>query len=216
MRQGVCGDYQASFITLLMPCKACHPSYQNEPKILYFDTENSPSFGAYYAPRWDTNILWPTSEWKFLMFSYAWNDSPVKVIQSWNEKQLVQKMHKLIDEAEIVICHNASFDMGHFYAKCLEYHLPTPRPPKVICTLKMYRKLGKFESNKLGDLGDKLGLGKKVELPRNFWRSFLDKDPKSMQKAIIYAKQDVVLLRKLYKVIAPFFPKPKFKSKPFY
>jgi ribonuclease D len=196
-----------------MACKTCHPTHQHEPKILYFDTENSPSFGAYYGKRWDTSILWATDEWRFLMFSYAWNDSPAKVVQSWSELSLVKSMWKLIDEADIVIAHNASFDMGHFYSKCLEYHLPTPRPPKVVCTLKMYRKLGKFESNKLDDLCEKLGLGNKVSLPKNFWRSYLDRDPKSVKKAKVYAKHDVVLLRKLYKEIASFFPRVKFTPK---
>ena len=170
-----------------MPCKACHPQVPiGTPRKLYFDTENSAKIGAYYGNKWETSILWNVDDWRFLCFSFAWDDEPVQVVQSWNEKQLLKKMHKLIDQADILIAHNASFDLGHFYAKCLKYGLPPPRPPKIICTLKRYRKLckGGFESNALGDLGETLNLGKKKELEKGFWRKVMNKEPLSVKKMI--------------------------------
>lgn len=198
-----------------MPCKACHPPpVFKKPKVLYFDTENSAKIGAYYGKKWETSILWNIEDWRFLCFSYAWNDGPIYVNQSWNELTLVNQMWKLIDEADVLIAHNASFDLGHFYARCLYYKLGVPRLPKVVCTLKLYRKLckGGFESNSLGDLGVELGLGKKKALEKGFWRKVMNKDRKSIEKMKIYAKQDINLLRKLYKVIEPFFPPLKFKA----
>ena len=181
--------------------------------MLFLDTELSPSFGAYYSPRWETSILWPTQEWRFLCFSYAWDDGKIVNIQSFNEKFTVMKLWKLLDQADIVICHNVAFDVGKAYAKFLEYHLPPPRPFKTFCTLRKYRKLAKMESNKLGDLGEKLGFGDKIDIEgKRFWRKVLEKDPVTIKRMIQYCNHDVRLLRKIYKVIEPFFPPIKLKQ----
>lgn len=197
-----------------MPCKACHPQKPvGIAKVLYFDTENSPSRGYFYGRKYETNIQWVDEEWKFLMYSYAWNDGKVYVVQSWNERELVNRMWELLDECDVLIAHNAVFDLGHFYAKCLKYGLRVPRPFKVVCTLKMYRKLckGGFESNSLKDLAVALGLPLKKELPKGFWRDYMTKDKKVVKKGIAYARGDIVTLREVYKVIRDFFPPIKIK-----
>ena len=80
-----------------MPCSKCHQvSYQKEPKILFFDTENSTNEGRYYGSKFETRIIKVTKYWEFLMFSYAWGDGKVHVVQSWDERELVQKMHQLL------------------------------------------------------------------------------------------------------------------------
>ena len=195
-------------------CPKCHPKpLRGKPRILYLDTEVSPSYGAYYPPRYDTNILWQEQEWKFLCFAYAWGDGKIACVQSWNEKQLLKKLHKLMDEADVVVAHNYSFDGGKAFAKFLEYHIPPPRPFKTFCTLRKFRNLAKFESNKLGELGEKLGFGGKKDLgDKYFWRKVMGKDPKSVRRMIIYNKHDVYLLRKIHKAIEPFFPPIKLKQ----
>lgn len=198
-----------------MPCSKCHTAtYQSEPKILFFDTELSPKRGYFYGKKYETSIQWMDKDWYFLMFSYAWNDGKVEVVQSWNEKQLVKKMHKLIDQADVLVAHNINFDLGHFYAKCIKYGLPVPREPKRVCTLRMYRKLCKdgFESNSLKDIAHALGLPEKKELPKGFWRDYIEqRSPKLIKMGIRYAAGDIVTLRAIYKAIAPFFPAFKLK-----
>lgn len=195
-----------------MPCKFCHGIVYTKPRVLYLDTEVSASLGAYYPPRYDTNILWTEQEWRFLCFSYAWDDSKVQNVHNANEKKMVMAMRELIDQCDLLVCHNVAYDLGKFYAKCLEYQIPPPRPFKTFCTLMKYRRLAKFESNKLGDLGEKLGFGDKVELTgKKFWRQVMAGDKKSIKKMIIYCNKDVTLLRHLHKTISPFFPPMRFK-----
>lgn len=198
-----------------MPCSKCHSvSYQNEPKLLYLDTENSPRRGYFYGKKYETAIQWMDKDWDFLMFSYAWNDGDVKVVQSWDEKNLVQRMWEIIDKADIIVAHNLAFDLGHFYAKCIKYGLPVPRESKRVCTLKMYRKLCKdgFESNSLKDIAIALGLPPKKELPKGFWREYVEKrSRKLIKEAKEYAGGDIVTLRAVYHAIAPFYPPYKIK-----
>ena len=197
-----------------MPCKACHKQPETRPpRVLFWDTENSTKHGAYYGKKWETSIQWREEDWYFHCYSYAWDDGKVQVVQSFNEKKLVLGMWKLLNEADVVVAHNKTFDLGHFYMKCLKYGLPPPSNFKSICTLRMYRNLckGGFESNALGDLGVELGFGDKKELERGFWRKVEARDTKAIKKMIAYAGHDIVLLRKVYKVIEPFYPPLKLK-----
>lgn len=198
-----------------MPCSKCHPKpVLGTPVVLYFDTENSPRRGYFYGKKHETRIQWVDKDWVFLMCSYAIGDGAVRVFQSWNEEAIVRKMWKLIDRADILVAHNATFDLGHFYAKCMKYGLGVPREPKRVCTLKMFRKLcpDGFESNSLRDIAVALGLPPKKELPREFWKDYIEKrSPKLVRIAKDYAGGDVVTLRAVHKTIEPYFPPVKLK-----
>ena len=66
----------------------------------------------------------------------------------------------MFDEADVVIAHNGDkFDMRKANARFGHYE--PPMPVQQVDTLKVARKYFKFESNKLGDLGEHLGLGNK-------------------------------------------------------
>ena len=67
------------------------------------------------------------------------------------------------------------------------------------------KKIAKFESNKLDDLGEQLGLGRKLDHEGwELWEGCYNGDKKSWAKMKAYNKQDIDLLERLYLRIRPF------------
>src|SRR5262245_10338404 len=73
---------------------------------------------------------------------------------------LVGELWKLLDAADILVAHNGDrYDLRYAHARML-YHGYLPYDPaKSVDTLKVARRIAKFGSNKLDDLGHYLGLG---------------------------------------------------------
>jgi len=112
---------------------------------------------------------------------------------------LAKELHDLLDEADVVIAHNADFDVKKANARFLANALPPPSPYKTFCTLKLARRAFKFDSNKLDSLGGYLGVGRKVKHTGiNLWLGCMDGDPASWATMKKYNKQDVVLLERVF------------------
>lgn len=122
-----------------------------------------------------------------------------------NDFVLVGKIWDLLDEADLVIAHNAkSFDIKKINSRFLVHGFPPPSPYKVVDTLTVSRSYFKFTSNKLDDLGAKLKLGRKTPTGGiELWDGCYDGVKSSWNKMIKYCKQDVLLLEKLYLKFLP-------------
>ncbi len=133
-------------------------------KILLFDIENTPDLAytwGLYNEITSTDFI--VSEWYILCWSAKWLDSKKMIRGSLiesksykpyvgNDKELCQKLWNLLDEADIVIAHNAvQFDVKKANARFLIHNMPPPSPYKIIDTLKVARGTCKFTSNRLGD-----------------------------------------------------------------
>jgi hypothetical protein len=184
---------------------------KQKPRILLFDVENAPSLGWFYDLWKEGNIVGTKAEQYFLSFAYKWFDEAlVKSFSlpdfkgykpgSENDEALVRALWKLFDEANILIAHNGDgFDVKKANARFAYYGLPPPSPYKTVDTLKVARKYFKFTSNKLDNLGDHLGYGRKVvHTGFNLWKGCMTGDPKAWKKMVQYNKRDVVLLEQIY------------------
>ena len=144
-------------------------------KILLFDIENTPDLAytwGLYNEITSTDFI--VSEWYILCWSAKWLGKKEMMRGSLvesksykpyvgNDKALCEKLWKLLDEADIVIAHNAiGFDIKKANTRFMMHGMTPPSPYKVICTLRQARSLFKFTSNRLGDLGQYLKLGKKL------------------------------------------------------
>lgn len=187
-----------------------------KPKILLFDIENAPSLGWFYDLWKEGNIVGTKSEQYFLCFAYKWlGDSTVRAFSlpdfkgykpaSENDELLVRELWKLFDEADILIAHNGDhFDIRKANARFAYYNLPPPAPYKTVDTLKVARRYFNFTSNKLDNLGDHLGYGRKmVHTGFTLWKGCMTGDPDSWKKMVQYNKRDVVLLEQIYKHFLP-------------
>lgn len=174
---------------------------------MLYDLEVSPSLG-YVWQKWQTDVIEFKQEWELLSFAYKWLGEKQTIAvgrDQFTEEQLVLRLHQLLSEADIVIGHNSnSFDNRMINAKFLEYGLNPPAPYKSVDTLKVAKRYFRLLSNKLDDLGNKLGVGRKVQTGGfSLWLGCMENDPKAWAKMLRYNKQDVVLLEKIYLKLRP-------------
>ena len=185
-------------------------------KVLFYDIETAPNL-AYVWGHYDQNVVRQYREWYVLCFSYKWEGQKSTKVVSLpdfpeiyaanpeNDIAVVGALWKLFDEADIVVAHNGDrFDMRKANARFAYHGLTPPTMPLQVDTLKVARRYFMFNSNKLGDLGEHLGLGNK-EATGGFelWAGCMRGDEKSWRIMKRYAKQDVDLLQDVYERLRP-------------
>jgi DNA polymerase elongation subunit (family B) len=184
-------------------------------RVLLFDIETTPTTG-YVWTLFETNVIKVIEPWHLLCFSYKWlGDKTTQVValpqfplykkNTKNDYEIVKKLHELFEEADIIIAHNGDkFDIRKVNAKMIQHGFNPPSPYKTIDTLKIARRYFKFDSNRLNDLGELLGLGKKVETGGfSLWEGCIAGNIKAWEKMKRYNKQDVVLLERVYIKLRP-------------
>lgn len=186
------------------------------PRIAFYDLENAPSLGWYYD-RWrEGNIVQDEADWFLLSFSYQWLgekkvhvralcDYPGYEKNKTDDTPLVRDLHKLFDEADVLVAHNGDrFDRRKANARFLGCNLLPPSDYRTVDTLKIARRQFMLTSNKLGDLGDFLGLGSKIPtIGFKLWRRCIDGDPQAWALMKRYNKRDVALLAQVYDRLKP-------------
>jgi hypothetical protein len=185
-------------------------------RVLFYDIETAPNLGYIWA-KWEQNVLAYEREWYLLCVSYQWSDeAEVNVVSLLDFPDLyaadpeddtgvANALWQLMDEADITIAHNGNqFDNKKAAARFIIHGWVPPSPFRSIDTLTVARQKFKFNSNTLGDLGWTLGLGEKAETGGfGLWAGVMRGDMDSWAKMIAYAKQDTVLLAKVYERLKP-------------
>lgn len=171
-------------------------------KVLLFDIETSPNLG-YVWEKYEQDVISFEKERELICFAYKWLGNKTVVAHSKGELtryRLVKRLHELFEEADVIVAHNGDgFDIKMSNTAFIEAGLKPPSPYKTIDTLKIARSKFKFNSNKLNDLANHLGIGEKVETGGfKLWLKCLKGDRKAWKKMKEYNKQDVVLLEKVY------------------
>ncbi len=180
----------------------------NTPKVLFVDLETSPNAG-YIWGKYKQNVLSYINEWEILCFCYKWQGEDkihsVSAFKDGGEGEVVVKLWRLFDEADIIIAHNGdAFDIKKSNAKFIEYGLTPPSSYQTIDTLKVARKYFKFNSNKLGDIAKLLGLELKMSTGGfELWLGCMADDKDSWNKMVEYCKQDIVVLEAVYMELRP-------------
>ncbi len=203
----------------------------NKPRILIVDIENSPNLAYIWQLRnndyiSETMVAMP---WYMLCWCAKWLDEK-QVISSalidfpkeynkdrknfsvfnpfrpTSEKKILQKLWKLLDEADIIIGHNVDgFDCKKINACFIMNNMTPPSPYKTIDTLKIARKHFMFTSNKLNSLVRYFKMGAKVETGGfKLWEECMKGDKKAWKKMVTYCKNDVILSQKVYEKMLPY------------
>lgn len=193
-------------------------SKHNGPKVLFVDIENTPCLASVWG-LWKevTSYDMIEAEWYILcicakwqhenkIMSFALPDYPLYKKSPDNDIEVLKAVHKLLDEADIVIGHNVvDFDIKKMNARFIKHGLPPTSPYKTVDTLLSARKNFAFTSNKLGDLGKYLGLGEKIDTGGfKLWQQCMKGDKTAWGKMVAYCKQDVALLEKIYNKLLPY------------
>jgi DNA polymerase elongation subunit (family B)/predicted RNA-binding Zn-ribbon protein involved in translation (DUF1610 family) len=173
-------------------------------KILVLDIETSPHTGFHWG-LWQQNIsinqliesstvLCWAAKWvgeKQVHFASIMESTP---------KQMITKIHKLVDEADAIITYNGKrFDMPTLNREFLLHKLPPPSPYKDIDLLQTARSKFKFASNKLDYVAQELGVGMKTShqgMP--LWIECMSKNPKAWKLMKKYNCNDVKLTEEVY------------------
>lgn len=193
----------------------------DNPKILFFDIETAPHLG-YVWEKWETNVIAFEEYGYILSFSAKWYGGKqiTKGLIDYqgyrknkkNDREIVKELWKLFDEADFLVAHNGDqFDIKKCNSRFSYYNLPPPRPYRSIDTKKMAKGRFGFVSNSLDDLGDYLGMGRKVSTGGfDLWRKCMAGDKEAWKKMKKYNAQDVNLLEKIYLHLRPYMKNPVF------
>ena len=151
-----------------------------------------------------------------LSFSWKWQDEKicrVKALPDYadykpgteDDSSLIKDLWAILDQADLVIGHNADrFDIRKANARFIKHELPPPKPYQTIDTLKIARRHFAFTSNKLDDLGQLLGVGRKLKTGGfDLWMGCLQGDTASWNKMKRYNRMDVLLLERVYERLKP-------------
>lgn len=187
-------------------------------KILLFDIETSPILANVWS-LWSEvrDFKFVDVDWHVMSWSAKWlNDKKimVKALPDYplykrdpdNDKELLKNIWALLDEADIVVGHNAQkFDCKKLNARFIANGMPPPSPYKIVDTLLVAKRYFSFTSNRLDTIGRILGLGEKIDTGGfDLWKKCLEGDKKAWKKMCEYNKQDVILLEKVYLKLRPY------------
>jgi hypothetical protein len=189
-------------------------------KLLFIDIETAPILMTSWSMRPPyAGAVWVERDTLLLMASYKWShEKSVKTVclpdfprykrHKHDDKDLCRVLHSLLDEADIVCAHNGDqFDTKKINSRLIVHNLRPPSPYKTVDTLKIARRMFKFDSNKLDNIGRYLNEGRKIpNTGATLWRGCVEGDEKSWRTMRRYGKQDTALLVKAYERLRSWAP----------
>lgn len=178
--------------------------------ILLLDIETFPLV-SYTWGTYDINVIAIKEHSQICSYSAKWlgGDHFTRALpdykKSKDDRYLVSDIWKLLNEADTVIAHNGDkFDLRRLNSRFAKWGLLPPAPYRTIDTLKISKRIFGFPSNRLDDLCEYLGIGRKINTGGfDLWRGCMDNDPDSWTRMKEYNEHDIVLLEGLYYKLLP-------------
>jgi len=178
-------------------------------KILFIDIETTP-MTSYTWGLWQQNVSLSQiiDSTEMMCFGARWYGEKkvhFKSIHHHGKKEMLQSVHNLLDEADVVVGWNsASFDTKHLKRELLEAGMKPPSPFKDMDLMRTVKSEFRFPSNKLDYVAQKLGVGAKVQHSGfELWVKCMANDKKAWAEMKKYQIQDVNLLIDLYEILKP-------------
>lgn len=186
-------------------------------KTLIFDIETAPMIGSSFdlwKPRFN-----PISDPYILMIGYMWEgDEEAEILALPDHKtfyksnpssseKMVKKFLKEYEKADIVVAHNAKFDVKWIHAAALMHGLPPVKPVLVECTYNLSKNFN-LPTRKLSYLLERLGLSEKIKTRGiDLWHECMEGDEDAWAEMAEYCKRDVEALAELWQVLKPWSKK---------
>lgn len=178
-------------------------------KILLLDIETAPNI-AYVWGLFDQNIASNQVQASsyVLCWTAKWSDSKKVFFDSIHKskpKQMLDRVHKLLDEADIVVHYNGiKFDIPTLNKEFIKLGFGPPAPYKQVDLLRVCRYAFRFESNKLDYVSQALKIGEKTRHEGfELWVKCMAGDNDAWRRMEKYNRQDVHLLEQLYRRLIP-------------
>jgi hypothetical protein len=190
-----------------------------EPRIVLWDIETTHNLVAvfklfgedYISP---DNIVQERyivcAAWKVLgekkVFAVATTDDAKRYAKNpHDDYHVVKALHDVLMTADVIVAHNGDkYDIKFTEGRML-FHGLSPLPPITkIDTLKAAKDRFLFNSNKLDYLGAFLKVGRKKPTTSGLWLRVLQGDKAAVKEMVIYNKQDVELLERVFLKLQPY------------
>ena len=182
-------------------------------RVLLFDIETSPmevyTWGLYKQRINPDNVI---KDWACLSWAAKWLCDDKIVSDRVNiqeakarvDYRIMDGMWKLLNEADIVIAHNAyRFDLRKLNARFIQNGMKPPMPYQVIDTLRECRKHFAFSSNKLDYVNGLLDGTPKIHTDFSLWTRCVTGDKEALKEMETYNRSDILALEDLYFAIRP-------------
>lgn len=190
---------------------------QEKPKILLFDIETMPmEFYAWSLRQKYLSLDMMKEDWSVLSYAAKWLDQDEIFYESIegqknqrDDRKILKKIWKLLDEADIVVGHNSdAFDIKKLNARFIMNGMQRPSKYKKMDTCKMARKNFGFTSNKLSYLTSVLCTEHKKSDHNEFpgfkmWLECINKNKRAFNTMKEYNMLDVTSLEELFKKMLP-------------
>ena len=191
-------------------------AHLSKPKILVLDVETS-SIVLQAFSIWNVNASLDQikEDWTLLSYSAGWYGSDEVFYDDVrynkdikDDSTLLPKLWELLDDADFVVCHNASFDTKSINTRFILNGMGKPSPYRIIDTLKIAKSNFRFTSNKLAYLTDKLCKDNKKLSHEKYagfllWKECLLGNMDAWEEMEKYNRMDVVSLKELLTILAP-------------
>lgn len=185
-------------------------------KLLLFDCEAFPNVGWTWGS-WEQNLIEVIERRMICSISWQWYpkreiftlalpDFPGYDHRIRNNTKLMKAFAKEMNCADVAIGHNiVKYDDPMVNTDIVINKMDSAAPHRVIDTLTVCRSRFRFNSNRLNDVCQALGIGSKVPHPGfQMWKDCMRGDMKAWKKMKEYNAGDVdPLLRGLYERIRP-------------
>lgn len=184
-------------------------------KVLLYDLETSPNT-VYTWGVYEQNAIKIIRHRQIIAFAWKWlgdKKTQVKSLRSYpgykkdrnDNAALMADLHKLLTEADVVVGHNSKrFDTRRSHTDFIRKGMAPVPVHKAVDTCEFARAKFDFNSNKLDDLGEFLGVGRKFKHPGfEMWEGCMAGDDKSWDLMEKYNAVDVELLEKIYLKLRP-------------
>jgi len=188
------------------------------PRILMVDIETAPMevyvWGLYkqFIPHGNVIKDWCLLSWcaKWLYDDEIQSDvATIDEARDRNDKRITQSIHKLLDDADIIVGHNLDkFDDRKIKARFITNGIEPPSPYRTIDTLKVARREFALPSYKQDYLTKYFGLTNKINVSEfggfELWKNCVTGNKKALDDMVHYNKYDVIGLEELYLKLRPY------------
>jgi hypothetical protein len=147
-------------------------------------------------------------DWSVLSYAAKWLDKEdiiydqVDPANPRNDKAVVRSAFDLMNQADIIVAHNAPFDTKRLRARWLYYEFERERERRVICTLSIARRHFQLTSNKLDYLAKYLGVIEKLDHGKypgmKLFSECGNGNPDAFKELKDYNIRDVITLEAVY------------------
>lgn len=193
-------------------------SMRRKARILIYDVESFPNL-AYIWGMYEQNAVHFLKRKKVVMIGWKFfGEKEVHIMclrdfvgykkGSDDNRKMMRKWHKILKSADITIAHNGDqFDNKMVNADFIRNGLLPAHPRRSIDTVKVSRLNFGFNSNKLDDLAQELGLPRKRKTGGfSLWLGCMAGELWAWLKMAFYCKGDVILLERLLLKFIPWIP----------